>query len=170
MVLHDGRWVVLALVAALAMTGIGYAAFSSSVSLRGTASVGEVQFSIESLQFQGTVPSGVGLSNSPLPTPEAVTYFSNLARGDSFAVNISVLNTGTLLAKLNGETFALSPDIIACTGSSATVTATNGTFGETFSQSEGFYLVLGIQVGSVAACTTGSLELTLTTSVSGAGV
>jgi hypothetical protein len=171
MAVRGARWIVpVVVVVGLALAGVGFSAFFSTATVRGSAGAGVVRFSIEAVAFQGEIPPLLTLSNSPLPSQVAVTVFSDVAASDSFAVNITVMNTGTLMTQLNGESFVLSPSIPACTGIVAGVTATNGTAGEIFSPHRGFYFVLGIQVPSLAACTSGSLQLTLTTSVSGTGV
>lgn len=154
-------------VALLATAGVGFAALASTTTIRSTARVGTVSLTIESLTFQGTNPPGVTLTNSPLPSQSLQTTFANVAESDAIAVNITVTNSGTLVTALGAENFALQPSILACTGSSASITETNGTIGQDFAQYQGFYLDVTIQVPDLAACTSGTMYLTLSTTVTG---
>lgn len=153
----------------MASAGVGYAALSSTVTLKGSAAAENPLLTVVSIVFATDSPP-VTLTNGPLPSEFATTTFSDVAAGDSFGVNITVMNAGTGNTRLTAESFSLGSSRVACIGSSASVTATNGTIGQVFAPDQGFYTVVGIQVPELTACTTGSLYLILAISITGVGV
>ena len=114
----------------LALTGIGYATFTSAVTINGTASAGNINLYYYS--FSGAAsssPSGYGTCSWSGNTGTSVSLsYSNMVPGDSCAQTVNVEDTGTLPILSLKSTISGSPPFCqpASTTNCITVTDTLG--------------------------------------------
>jgi len=167
----------------LALTGIGYAAFTSNITITGTASAGTLQVQFASpVTSSGSpatsTPSGVGSCYFTGLGSSTTLTVTNMDPGDSCTAYVTVANTGTL--PTSSETTSLSGATNVCVPTSTapyncftvtdslglnSYTAANGAGGPVASGSSFGYTVT-VQLPSTATAQGlgGSFTITLTAS------
>jgi len=96
----------------LALTGVGFAAFTYSINVVGSASAGTLVIGFANPATPGTTSNGGACSFSGTGDSTVLTV-SNLAPGDVCTATITVANTGTLPTA--SETTSLSAPVNVCT-------------------------------------------------------
>ena len=113
---NKGRNVVIgALLAAVAIMAVGYAALAQTLTINGTASITST-WNVAITGISSGVATGTATNGSePSFTGTSATFNVNLVKpGDKMVYEITVKNSGTLNAKLTGLT--VSPESPAGTG------------------------------------------------------
>ena len=113
---NKGRNIVIgALLAAIAIMAVGYAALSQSLTINGTASISST-WDVQIISISEGVPEN-GASNASTPTHDGTTatFSTNLTvPGSKMVYTITVRNNGTLNARLTDLT--KTPSTPASTG------------------------------------------------------
>ena len=113
---NKGRNIVIgALLAAIAIMAVGYAALSQSLTINGTASISST-WDVQIISIsEGTPENGASNASSPTHDGTSATFSTNLTvPGSKMTYEITVKNSGNLNAMLTGLT--KSPDSPAATG------------------------------------------------------
>lgn len=113
---NKGRNIVIgALLAAIAIMAVGYAALSQSLTINGTASISST-WDVQIISIsEGVSENGASNASSPTSDGTSATFSTNLTvPGSKMTYKITVKNSGNLNAKLTGLT--KSPDSPAATG------------------------------------------------------
>ncbi len=94
-----GRWVLaLAAMLVLVMTGgIGYAAFTSTATINGTATSGTVDLVVTAM-YLGVDPPGAYVQSNVLPATHVTAWVNNTAPSTDYNITIVVENIGTVPA------------------------------------------------------------------------
>ena len=158
----------------LALTGVGFAAFTSSIYVYGTAGAGTLAVQFNNPATPGTsTPSGAGTCGFSGTGGSTSFTASNLAPGDICTATITVYNTGSL--PTTSETTSLSAPVNVCNGANCfyvsdslglqSWTATNG-FGGPVGIGGSFVYSVSVQLdpGSTVQSESGSFTITLTAS------
>lgn len=85
----------LAVIAIVATAGLGYAAFTSSVYVNGSASAGSLDLLIISVT-QTTGPSYISTTTTTLPAASVWVWMNNFGPGDTADFAVAIKNFGTL--------------------------------------------------------------------------
>ena len=164
---HRVRALVLEVVLAAAVSGIGFAAFTSSVSLGANGSTGTLDLTITSLSVCSG-PSYVVVSNGPsLPAGGTVSFdLGPFAPGGSVEVCVTIENVGSLPATSitsPGPTPVNSED--SWYTSQASPTALPTSLGSLASFSSYFTVTLASGLGNSAQGYTAAITYSITGSV-----
>jgi hypothetical protein len=159
----------------LTLSGVGYATFTSSITVTGAASAGSLVLGFANPATSGTTANGGSCSFSGTGASTSLTI-SNLAPGDICTATITVSNSGSLPS--SSETTALSGLTNVCTSVTYNCfyvydnlglqswTNTNGAGGP-IGAGGSFVYVVNVQLapGSTQQSESGSFTITLTGSV-----
>ena len=162
----------------LALSGIGYAAFTSTIYVSGSASAGTLILNFANPATPGTsTPTGVGTCAFSGTGGSTTFTVSNLAPGDSCEAYITITNSGTL--PTSSESTSLSGLTNICWGSepvncfvvedtlglnsATTATGSGGPVGVGGSFSYG--VLVALSPGSTTQSESGSFTISVTGSV-----
>ena len=96
------------LIAILVMLGVAYAAFNTQLMIEGTASINSKwDVHIQNIEVASTTNKAENITDSTkVVSPTQATFGTNLVKpGDSITYDVTVVNEGTLPAKLETITF-----------------------------------------------------------------
>ena len=105
----EKTWLIGGLLAIIVIMGVGYAAFSTLLNINGTAEITsnwDVHISNIEVAADNPVGTAASTANSVVDGNLAATFSSTLqAPGDSVTYDVTVVNEGSLPAKLSGINF-----------------------------------------------------------------
>ena len=104
----------------IALTGIGYATFTSTATINGNASAGTLTLAMSNFNGGTSTPSGAGScgwSSYLAGPPASVTLtVSNMAPGDSCSAWLTINNVGSLPMTSESSTFAATTGFFCVNG------------------------------------------------------
>ena len=106
----------------LALTGVGYAAFTSSITVNGTASAGTLSIAFttpaNTAGYGTSTPSGVGSCSFSGTGASTTLTVSNMDPGDTCTADITVANTGSLPTSSEATSLSGAPEACVPTSTS----------------------------------------------------